>query len=90
MCIGSQYTGIEWGKLLTQNGGNHAGQAIARPAGGHSRIPRAVDVGLVAIGHNGAMPLEHNDQRRFGVVGQAGCKTSPIRLDLCHGFLDQP
>ena len=55
--------GLEGGELLAEQRGDHAGQDVAGAAGGHAGVPGRVDVIPAAVGHDGAGPLEDDDER---------------------------
>ena len=61
--VDSKLCGLESGQPLADQGGDHAGQHIAGPARGHSRVARLVHINSLAVGHNRSRALEHDDER---------------------------
>ena len=54
---------LERGQLLREQGGDHAGEDIARAAGGHPRVSGRVDVIPLSVGNHAARSLEDDHQR---------------------------
>ena len=43
--------------VLTDEGGNHPGQDVAGPAGGHPGVTRLIHIKTLAVGDHRALPL---------------------------------
>ena len=61
MQVHAQRCGLKWPEPLTEQGRDYSRQHIARAAGRHAGIARAVDVNPRAVGDHGTGPLQDDD-----------------------------
>ena len=60
------------------------------PAGGHSGVPRRVDVIPTPVGHDRPAPLEHDDERSRRPRPSMRGELDAVRLHLGHVLAGEP
>ena len=59
---------LEWAHVLSNEGGNQAGQHVPRTARGHARIAGRIAIETLAVGDQRAVALQHNHHFVIGCI----------------------